>query len=381
MDYITGLPESKMSSDDSVGFDAILVVVDRLTKLVTLIPSYSTANAESTARAFFNNVVCRFGMPKDIVTDRGTVFLSNFQQELQRALGVKQLFSTAYRPQTDGQTERVNRVVGDALRNLAGYDLQSDWVSKLAAVEFAMNNSFHASIATTPFRLVHGVDPRMPLSTVPPLDQLRCLATRKFITDNDAALREARQHMQLAQSRAKAYYDAKHRAVSFQSGDLVLLSTKNLKLKNPTGSSSTKLMPKFIGPFPVQEVVGNQAYRLQLPLHLKVHNVFHVSLLKKYLHKADATFQPALQIPDVETDDTLYEVERIMSHRAASAKRRHRYKSAREYLVKWLNYDESEATWEPESLVKHLDAFEDYWKANQPAPPSVLRRTTVTFTA
>eukprot|EP00955_Chlamydomonas_euryale_P001276 14941-Chlamydomonas_euryale.AAC.1 len=217
MDHVVGLPESKMHEDDPVGFDAILVVVDRLSKMTTLIPTHTTATAETTAREFFRFVVSRFGVPQEIVSDRGPIFTSKFQRELNSLYGIRGSYSTAYHPQSDGQTERVNRVLGDMLRNLVGYDMPHQWVHCLPAAEFAINNSFHSSIGTTPFRLAYGKDPRMPLSAVATVD-IKCARVAKFRNDWQESIRSARQHMQSAQSRAKAYYDAGRRDETFKLG-------------------------------------------------------------------------------------------------------------------------------------------------------------------
>eukprot|EP00955_Chlamydomonas_euryale_P108103 365817-Chlamydomonas_euryale.AAC.37 len=177
MDHIVRLPESKLNEDDPAGFDAVLVVVDRLSKMTTLIPTYTTATVEQHARDFFRFVVSRFGVPKDIVSDRGPIFTSKFQRELNPLYGIHGSYSTAYHPQSDGQTERPRQWV--AVAPPIG--------RALPAAEFAINNSFRSSIGTTPFRLAYGKDPRMPLSTVPVVD-IWCASVAKFRNDWQEAI-------------------------------------------------------------------------------------------------------------------------------------------------------------------------------------------------
>lgn len=363
MDFVVALPESHPSPDGEHGFNAILVVVDRLTKLVTLIPTTTDVTAEGTAWLFWKHIITRFGVPEDIVTDRARTFVGKFFSELLNNYGIKGLPSTAYHPQTDGQTERVNRVLGDMLRSLVGNLPHQDWPRLLPAAEFAINNSFHTAIASTPFRLAYGQNPRTPVAHVPS-GAVRAPRVLKFQSDWDAALKEAQRHMQAAQSRDKAYYDSNRSHTTFAVGDQVLLSTKHLRLR-PAGdeTTATKLLPKYIGPYNIIQVIGSNAYRLQLPAALsRIHNVFNVSLLRPYL--SSGTYQPPA--PELLVDDTgdMFLVEFIMSHRVRKIGR----KSVREYLVKWLNYPEEESTWEPESGVNKLTEFEKYWKTRGPAP-------------
>ena len=149
MDFVTQLPET------SKGYDALMVVVDRLTRMTVLIPTYTHVTAPEAARLFFEHVFTRYGMPTSIVSDRDPRFTGNFWQHLYKCLGTKLRMSSAYHPQTDGLTERMNRTVEQMLRNYVN-DMQEDWDDHLAATEFAVNNTEQASTKATPFSLVHG---------------------------------------------------------------------------------------------------------------------------------------------------------------------------------------------------------------------------------
>ena len=157
MDYVVQLPITKR------GHDAILVFVDRLSKMVHLVPTTTKVTGAQTAQLFFDHVFKHHGLPTDIVSDRDSRFTSHFTKELLRLLGTKQCMSTAFHPQTDGQTERTNRVMEDMLRHYVGAR-HDDWDDCLTAAEFAINNSYQESIQTTPFRMIYGIDPQLPLS-------------------------------------------------------------------------------------------------------------------------------------------------------------------------------------------------------------------------
>jgi transposase InsO family protein len=137
------------------GFDSIFVVVDRLSKSVKLIPCHKTDDAEATAQLFFDNVVRHEGLPLNIVSDRDTRFTSKFWAALCNHFGIVRKLSSSFHPQTDGSTERVNRVLEDMLRHYVSPSL-TDWDKLLTLVEFAINNSYHESIKTTPFLLTKG---------------------------------------------------------------------------------------------------------------------------------------------------------------------------------------------------------------------------------
>ena len=151
MDFIEGLPKSE-------GYDVILVIVDRFTKCAHFIPIRHPFTAPTIARAVFDNVVKLHGMPKTIVSDRDKIFTSTVWTELFRLLGTRLLFSSAYHPQTDGQTERVNQCLEMYLRCVV-YDTPKKWKSMLSQAEFWYNSSFHSSLGCSPFHALYGYDP------------------------------------------------------------------------------------------------------------------------------------------------------------------------------------------------------------------------------
>ena len=355
MDFITQLPRSIH------GNDAVFVVVDRLTKMVHIIPTKTTVTSEGTAQLFLDNVWKHHGVPQDIVSDRGSVFVGKFFTELLRLIGTRHNRSTAFHPQSDGQTERMNRVLEDMLRHyVAGR--HGDWEQYLSTAEFAINNAFQESIGTTPFRLNSGRDPRTPVS----IDGQPSLvpSAAAFADRMSTGLSDAKKCMQSAQQRQKLYADRKRRDVSFAVGDSVLLSTRNITMRMTGDRSSTpKLFPKFIGPFPIVKRVGPVAYKLTLPESMRIHNVFHVSLLKPY--RTDGYVQPPE--PLVLNDEATFLLERILDHKTIKVGRR----TDREYLVKWQSHGSDHNSWVPETTLAASDgpALHAYWEYVGLEPP------------
>ena len=164
----------------------------------------------------------------------------------------------------------------------------------------------------------------------------------------------AKRNLVAATSRQKAYADTKRLHVTCVMGDWVWLSTANLRLQG-----TRKFLPRFVGPYTVSAAVGKQAYRLDLPAHMRIHPVMHVSLLKR--HKAGDRTQPPLKTMMV-NDDEEFEVDCILLHRTSG-------KKTLEFLVRWKGYDASFDTWEPQDNLAHAgETLSGYWR-NQGAKP------------
>ena len=363
MDFIVELPSTRR------GHDAIWVVVDRFSKMVHIAPTDSRVTAEDAARLFFERVFAAHGLPKEVVSDRGPQFAGHFWRQLCSRFSVRPALSTAFHPQTDGQTERMNRVIEDTLRHFVG-PRQDQWDDLLPYVEFAINNSKAAATGHTPFFLNYGRHPVTPLSWHLPADPManershretvallrkqdRLPQVTQFTARLEEALHRAKQCLVAARDRAKRWADSRRTALSFSPGALVLLSTKNLRLRSV---GSRKLLPKWVGPFKVARTVSAVAYRLELPLTMRaIHPVFHVSLLRPYRH--DGNVQPPP--PAIEVEDELeYEVEAVLDKRF----RRYRSRRVAEFLIKWWGYGHEHNSWEPlanlDNCVELLQEFE-----------------------
>ncbi|GJT09559.1 putative nucleotidyltransferase, ribonuclease H [Tanacetum coccineum] len=285
MDFVTGLPRTQRKHD------AIWVVVDRLTKSAHFLPIRKDYPVSKIAEMFQQEIVRLHGTPSAIVSDRDPRFTSRFWKGLQKAWGTRLKFSTAFHPETDGQSERTIQTLEDMLRSCA-LEWAGNWDDYICLVEFAYNNSWHASIKCAPFEMLYGRKCRAPICW----DQVgeRILEGPEMIEVTNEKVAVAREKLKEAQTRQKSYADRHRRALEFQPGEHVFLKVSPTRGVRRFGIKG-KLSPRFIGPFEILDRVGEVSYRLALPPQLShVHNVFHVSLLRGYkyhpLHVASYPF-------------------------------------------------------------------------------------------
>ncbi|KAL0552300.1 hypothetical protein IC582_011408 [Cucumis melo] len=347
MDFITGLPRTLR------GFTVIWVVVDRLTKSAHFVPGKSTYTASKWAQLYMSEIVRLHGVPVSIVSDRDARFTSKFWKGLQTAMGTRLDFSTAFHPQTDGQTERLNQVLEDMLRACA-LEFPGSWDSHLHLMEFAYNNSYQATIGMAPFEALYGRCCRSPVCWGEVGEQR--LMGPELVQSTNEAIQKIRSRMHTAQSRQKSYADVRRKDLEFEIGDKVFLKVAPMKgvLRFERRG---KLSPRFVGPFEILERIGLVAYRLALPPSLSaVHDVFHVSMLRKYVpdpsHVVD--YEP------LEIDENLSYVEQPVEVLAREVKTL-RNKQIPLVKVLWRNHRVEEATWEREDDMRsrYPDLFEE----------------------
>ncbi|KAL0536696.1 hypothetical protein IC582_025656 [Cucumis melo] len=338
MDFITGLPRTLR------GFTVIWVVVDRLTKSAHFVPGKSTYTASKWAQLYMSEIVRLHGVPVSIVSDRDARFTSKFWKGLQTAMGTRLDFSTAFHPQTDGQTERLNQVLEDMLRACA-LEFPGSWDSHLHLMEFAYNNSYQATIGMAPFEALYGKCCRSPVCWDEVGEQR--LMGPELVQSTNEAIQKIRSRMHTAQSRQKSYADVRRKDLEFEIGDKVFLKVAPMKgvLRFERRG---KLSPRFVGPFEILERIGPVAYRLALPPSLStVHDVFHVSMLRKYVsdpsHVVD--YEP------LEIDENLSYVEQPVEVLAREVKTL-RNKQIPLVKVLWRNHRVEEATWEREDDMR-----------------------------
>ncbi|GJQ98022.1 putative reverse transcriptase domain-containing protein [Tanacetum coccineum] len=301
MDFVTKLPKS------SQGYDTIWVIVDRLTKSAIFVPMRETDPMDKLARMYLKEVVTRHGIPLSIICDRDPRFASNFWRSLQNALGTSLDMSTAYHPQTDGQSERTIQTLEDMLRACA-IDFGKGWVNHLPLVEFSYNNSYHASIKAAPFEALYGRKCRSPVCWAE-VGEVQ-LTGPEIVQETTEKIVQIKQRMQAARDRQKSYADLKRKPMEFQVGDKVMLKVSPWKGVVRFGKRG-KLNPRYVGPFKVLEKVGSVAYKLELPEELsRVHNTFHVSNLKK----CHADEPLAVPLDGLHFDDKLQFVEEPSGH-------------------------------------------------------------------
>jgi transposase InsO family protein len=220
MDFIVGLPRTR------TGYDSIWLVVDRLTKAAHFIPVKTTYNSAVLAELYMARIVCLHGVPKKIVSDRGTQFTSHFWQQLHEALGTHLNFSSTYHPQTDGQIERTNQILKDMLRACALQD-KIGWNKRLPYAELSYNNSYQASLKMSPFEALYGRNCRTPLHWDQPGERL--VFGPDILLEAEENIRMVREILKASQSRQQSYADTRRRELSFEVGDYVYLKVSPIR--------------------------------------------------------------------------------------------------------------------------------------------------------
>jgi len=350
MDFITHLPVTAR------GFDSIFVIVDRLSKMAHFVPALATDTAEDSAKRFFQSVFRLHGLPRDIVSDRDPKFTGSFWRALTEFLGIKLNMSTAYHPQSDGQTERTNRTLEQYLRHYVNFT-HDDWDELLTPAEFAYNNAVHTSTGMSPFEFCSGRKPTsFPTATAASPGLGRVPTAAELSSRFQTLLGIARDRMHHAQEQQAAQANKLAREeISFQPGDLVRLSTEHYR-DDVLGQASPKLTDRFIGPFPIVEMVSPGAYRLKLPAkYNRIHPVIPVSSLALYRPTVEDEFPgrvPPRPGPVIVDGEEEFVVEKILETRE--------WRRKTQYLVKWKGYPRNEATWEPASNVENTEALEAF---------------------
>ena len=360
VDMVTDLPVTKR------GYDSIIVFVCRLTKMCHLVPTTKKMDTPEFIRVFVDTVVKLHGAPLRLVSDRGSIFTSQFARCAMPLIGTLQNYSTAFHPQSDGQTERMNRVMEDVLRCYASTD-EDSWDVQLPMVEFAINNSPAESTHQTPFVLNYGVHPRHPglaqlvrpqqeLSVAidtPCAFELNQVATRdipevpaavRFTQEMQAAIDHTKMLLHASRQRMMAIANPHRIEAPFRVGDMVFLSTRYIKLKY---KGCPKLMPRYVGPFPIVASIGSVSFRLQLPSKMRIHPVFHASLLKPYVHRPGVAMHPRAVVVD---DEEEFVVDRLMDVKERTSTKRVKHgkpqvRTYRSYLVRWAGYGPEHDQW------------------------------------
>uniref|UniRef100_A0A803JAN2 Integrase catalytic domain-containing protein n=1 Tax=Xenopus tropicalis TaxID=8364 RepID=A0A803JAN2_XENTR len=319
MDFIVELPPSQ-------GKTVIWVVVDRFSKMAHFMSLPQLPSAKVLADLFITHIFKFHGFPENIISDRGVQFVSKFWRAFCSLVGTELSFSSAYHPQTNGQTERVNQSLEQYLRCYVS-DNQSTWSELLPWAEFAYNNATHSSSGRSPFFVVYGLHPKAfsfsgSNSPVPSANSsvLKCSEIWSSVHDSLSAA-------SLAQK--KAADKSRREAPQYKVGDLVWLSTKNIKLKVP----SPKLGPRFIGPYPIIAIINSSSVRLQLPPNFKITNTFHVSLLKPASNTRGMPVPP----PVLVEGQPEYEIQEFLDSRLVRGRL--------QYLTRWKGFGPEENSW------------------------------------
>ncbi|KAF7785180.1 hypothetical protein Agabi119p4_1345 [Agaricus bisporus var. burnettii] len=343
IDMIGPLPKSKEK-------DAIIVIVDRFSKMIHLVPTTTSLTSMDLAEIYKEEIWRHHGIPKRIISDRGPQFASKFMESLCKALGIERNLSTAYHPQTDGQTERMNQEIETYLRAFINYR-QDDWTRWLPMAEFHYNDKTHAATGQTPFFLNYGLHPWKGNITVETTNP----SATSLIGELEDVREEAKAAMETNNEMMRERGNNKHHKEPFAEGDKVWLETTNIHSNRPT----RKLDHKRYGPFEILKQIGDRSYKLKLPDTWAIHNVFHTSLLTKVRDpEFDSQKKPTPPPPDIINEEEEYEVEEIRGHR-----RRGR---GIQFLVHWKGYGNEDDSWIPQSSLENAEEALSEYRAKLP---------------
>lgn len=346
MDFIEGLPKS-------MGQEVILVVVDRLSKYAHFVTLSHPYTAVEVAQAYLDNIYKLHGFPASIVSDRDKVFISTFWTSLMTVQGVRQHLSTAYHPQSDGQTEVLNRCLETYLRCMC-FNKPKDWAKWIPLAEFWYNTTYHSATHKTPYEVLYGQPP--PVHRPYISEQSVVDTVDRSLLAREQTLRLLKEQLARAQNRMRQLAD-KHRSErEFQVGDWVYLKLQAYKQHSVAQRPHHKLSSRFYGPYQVLKRVGKVAYTLQLPPTSKIHPTFHVSLLKKHHGPPPPT---PLETPPPAEDANLASKMPYQLLDKRMVKKNNR--AHVQWLIQWTNSAPEDATWESADRIAELYPTFDPW--------------------
>jgi transposase InsO family protein len=342
MDFISGLPTSHR-------YNCIMVVVDKFSKYAHFLALAHPFTALTVAKLYFSEVYKLHGLPSSIVSDRDPIFTSKLWQELFRLAGTKLCLSSAYHPQSDGQTERVNQCVEAYLRCFV-HACPRQWYSWLSLAEFWYNTSYHTSLGKSPFEVLYGHTPsQLGLEST---EQCSVPDLSTWLQTRQLMLQQVKLHLQRAQDRMKKQADKGRVERVFAVGDKVFLKLQPYCQKTVEDRVVQKLAFRFFGPFEIIRQVNSVAYELALPAGSSVHPVFHVSQLKSAV---GARTPVCDSVPDLSTG--LQVPEEVLNSRLYKKGN----KVVTQLLVKWSGWPDSLATWEDEQAIKQRFPMAPAW--------------------
>jgi hypothetical protein len=281
-----------------------------------------------------------------LVSDRNPIFISRFWRELFRLCGTKLRMSTAYHPQTDGQTEVFNRVLEQYLRAFV-HKHPHQWYTYLNLAEWSYNTSVHSSTGFSPFEITFGKPPPsiphylLGSSTIEAVDTL--------LTSRQHLITKLRNILTKAQNRIKQFADNKRRDTSFELNSWVYVKLCPYRQKTPTSSPYTKLSPRYYGPFKILSRIGPVAYKLDLPPTSKIHPVFHCSLLKPH-HGPITSTAPSLPPSSIDNHPIITPLAILSSKWDTSVD-----PPIHMVLVQWQSLSLEDTSWEPWSALSQVE--------------------------
>jgi len=305
-------------------------------------------SAEGLAKLFQDHVWKLHGLLESIISDRGVQFAVGMMKELNNLLGIQTKLSTAYYPQTDGQTERINQELEQYLRVFIDHR-QEQWPDWLGIAEFTYNNKVHAATKTSPFKANYSQDPKMGFEE---RRKRKYEAVEKFIERMRKIQEEAKVVLGKAQEEMKKFANRKRREEEeYRVGDLVLLCMKDLKWQMK-GRRLEKLTERFVDPYKVKGIVLSNVIELELPKSIKIHPVVNVSRVRLYKPQMEGQKKIPPKLVIIEGEEE-FEVEKILNKRTIRGKEK--------FLVRWKGYTVEENTWENrENLENAKELVEEF---------------------
>ena len=297
-------------------------------------------SVEGLARLFRDNVWKLHGLPESVVSDRGPQFAAELTKELNRMLGIKTKLLTAFHPQTDGQTERMNQELEQYLRFFVEHR-QKDWPEWLAAAEFAVNNKVHTATKVLPFIANYGKELRMGGDI---RKKGKVESAMEFVEKMKKVQEEAGAALRKTQEEMKRYADRGKRETGvWKRGDRVLLNTKDLVFKE---RPSKKLTERYVGPYAIEEVVLSNVVKLRLPSSMRIHLVVNVSWIVRYKEQVKGQKKEEEKPIEVEGVEE-WEVEKILNKK--------KIRGVKKYLIWWKGFTAEGDTWERKENLKNAE--------------------------
>ena len=340
VDLVTDLPPAR-------GCDGILTIVDQgLTKAMFFLPTNKTASSADIAKLYHDAVYPNYGIPDAVISNCRPQFVSSFTHDLYDKCRIEMKATTAYRPQSNGEAERVNQEIGMYLRMYC-MEKPDDWSLYLADAQFAHNSRVHSTHGQTPFYLLHGYEPTAYPSDVANTPGLAEERLEQLATNRDKAIIVHKKVQEAMITRKPSLIYKK-----FEVGNKVWLDARNLHLK-----TMRKLTPRQLGPFEIVEEISPVVYKLKLPVTWRIHNVFHASLLTPQITTPEYGIPAEPPLPELVDGEPEFEIKGILQHKFVGRKKEVRY------LVQWCGYSQVESTWEPEEHLKNAPEVLEAYKS------------------
>jgi hypothetical protein len=360
MDLITDLPESK-------GYNAIYVIVCKLTKYAFFIPCTTKLSEKESARLFFDTVVCHVGLPIQIISDRDSRWKNEFWKEVCKYMGSRRALTTSDHPQAGGQTEILNQTLEVALRAFINYDC-NNWSQMLSKIAFAYNNTPHTATSYAPSQLLYGFKPKEPISYImgsdqqgisrPTLEDIMKPESKEFIQEFDGIRLAAKDSSRRAQAVFENSYNKAHYQISLEVGDNVMINVYSLKVPEVTQGKGIKTTRRFEGPFEVTEKLSDITYRLRIPHEYDIHPVISIAHLEKCTQSPEEFRERERLEPLRKHQKATEEYEVLEIVEEHKIKKRGRY--YKEYKCNWKGYQITDE-WIPEKNLRNAQELLQEW--------------------